>query len=81
MSTVETEPATLFVKDVLEELRRAQASHAPMGTVHEASAVIREEFDEFWEEVKHKQHDKGALRCELVQVAAMCLRAVVDLDL
>ena len=52
-----------------------------MQTVHEAAAVIREEYDEFWDEVKRKKPDEIALRNELVQVAAMCLRAVVDLRL
>lgn len=73
--------AVHFLNEIRAEWRDASGKHAPIGAVHEAAAVIKEEYDEFWDEVRRKKHDKTALRLELKQVAAMCLRAVVDLRL
>jgi hypothetical protein len=64
-----------------EEMSRAVDSHGPMTTPHEAAAVIREEFEEFWDEVKQRSHDHQRMADELIQVAAMCNRAVLDLNL
>ncbi|MCC6271291.1 MAG: hypothetical protein IT190_08435, partial [Microbacteriaceae bacterium] len=54
---------------------------APMHSLHEAYAVLLEELDEVWDHVKLKQpeRDPAAVRKELVQLAAMAARAVVDL--
>lgn len=56
--------------------------NAPMHSLHEAESVIREEYDEFWTEVKknpRKHPRRNALaRAELVQLAAMAIRAIHD---
>ena len=44
---------------------------------HEAYAVILEELDEFWIEVKANRY--ATCRAELMQVVAMCLRAMAEL--
>lgn len=69
-----------FLAEVADELLRAQAKWAPMNSPHEAYAVILEEVDEFWAEVRKKQteHDPVAMYEELVQIAAMAARAAVD---
>lgn len=74
--------ADTFLADVAAELARARAKWAPMHSLHEAYAVILEELDEVWEHVKLKQseRDPAAVRKELVQLAAMVARAVVDLE-
>lgn len=64
-----------------EQLIKARNKHANMRCQHEAYAVILEELDEFWEEVKAQQFDKAKALKELTQVAAMCQRAAEDLDL
>lgn len=71
-----------FLADVEQELAKAMASHDPLSSDHEAYAVLLEEVDEYWEEVKRKQssRDRLAMRKELIQVAAMAVRALVDLD-
>lgn len=71
-----------FLDEVAEELRRARVKWAPMNSAHEAYAVILEEVDEFWEEVRKKQtaYDPIAMRMELLHVAAMAARAVDDVD-
>lgn len=71
--------------DVLEaievEHEKATRKHAPMHSAHEAYAVILEELDEFKAEVWKQQRDPVAMRRELVQLAAMAVRAIIDLDL
>lgn len=66
------------LNDVAAEVQRARAKHPQMNSIHEAYAVILEELDEFWDEVKKKSPDRKALSMELNQVAAMCIRARVD---
>lgn len=65
---------------VFEELRKAQSKHDPMHSHHEAYAVIAEELEEYWEEVKKRQPDHGAMGKELLQVATMAVRAILDLE-
>jgi len=67
--------------EVWDEFQRATYKHPPMASHHEAYAVIREELDEYWEEVKKRpsQRDPVNLRLELVQTAAMCIRTIHDL--
>jgi len=64
------------------EATLASLKHPPMSSHHEAYAVIKEEFDEYWLEVikgGSTPRDPEALKLELVQTAAMCLRALYDL--
>lgn len=47
---------------------------------HEAKAVIEEELDELWVEVKANRGRTPEAMAEAVQVAAMALRYLVDLS-
>jgi hypothetical protein len=66
---------------VADELMKARSKFGPMASTHEAYAVIKEEFDEFWEEMRKKNPDLVNMRMELIQVAAMAIRAAVDCNL
>ncbi len=68
---------------VRAELHRAQTLFAPLNSAHEAYAVILEELDEFKAEVwkKPRVRDLAQMRVELIQVAAMAIRAIEDLSL
>lgn len=67
------------IKEVLEELNRARQKHPKkFNSPHEGWAVIREELDELWEEVKHDTYPLR-LREEAIQVAATALRFIEDL--
>ena len=70
-------------KDVMalieESLEKAQAKHAPMHGPHEGYAVILEELDELWEEIRAQVHDKAKMKKEALHVAAMAARFVLDL--
>jgi hypothetical protein len=70
--------------EIMEEAHRAGILFPPMHSPHEAEAVIREEFDEYWDEVKKHNTSKPdrdtrpRQREELIQLAAMCVRAIID---
>ena len=85
--SVRTEIAEQMLSGVLAEigveLRSAVQKHASLNSAHEAYAVIAEELDEFWEQVKLKREHRNhfEMRRELIQTAAMCARAIIDLGL
>lgn len=59
------------------EVIRATNKHGAMRGWHEAYAILLEEVDEAWDEIKRNNH-RDAL-AEMVQVGAMAARALVDL--
>jgi glutamyl-tRNA reductase len=69
-----------FYRDVDAELARAMMLYPHMHSAHEAYAVILEEVEELWQEIKVKQahHDHAAMRKEAVQIAAMAARFVIE---
>lgn len=77
-STSLTKPTIAMIQD---ELERAMTLHAPMRGPHEGYAVILEELDELWQEIKQKSPDIGKLRTEAIHVAAMAARFVADLTM
>lgn len=70
-----------ILDEVDRELTRAQAAFPAMHSAHEAASVIREEYDEFWDEVRLKTGTRAGMRKELIQLAAMAVRAIEDLEL
>jgi len=69
------------IKIIKAEFAAAAAKHKPFNSLHEAYSVILEEVDEFWDEVKKQERHRNEAnwRTELRQIAAMALRALVDL--
>ena len=61
---------------VYAECQRAREKHPPLHSTHEAHSVIREELEEWWDGVKADKPDDS----ELIQVAAMAVMAVVELE-
>lgn len=68
-------------RDIKQEARTAQDRFPPFNSAHEGFAVLAEEVDELWEEVRCKQgaRDLDRMRKEAVQVGAMALRFIVDI--
>jgi len=72
-----------FNKLVVEELKRARKMHGPVNSIHEGYAVILEELDEVWDEVKKKTKERNLehLFKELIQVSAMAQKMAEDVVL
>lgn len=71
-----------ILTDVAEEVERSEKHGSKFASLHEAYAVMAEEMDEVWDITKMKKRDRGMnkLRDELIQVAAMAVKAVQSLD-
>jgi NTP pyrophosphatase (non-canonical NTP hydrolase) len=63
------------------EYLRASELYPDLHSNHEAYAVIKEEIDELWDEIKKSKDIKGnqKIRKELIQVGAMVLRYLNNL--
>ena len=76
-----------FVELVRRELKRSREIHTPINSLHEGAAIIREEYDEFWDEIKKgfcktdDPRDREKMLNELVQVSAMCQSTAEDCGL
>ena len=81
-SEVSDDHTVAISEEARAELSRACALFSPFNSSHEGYAVILEELDELWDEIKNNKRP-GTLdrqRKEAVQVAAMALRFIVMLD-
>jgi hypothetical protein len=72
--------------EVGSEVKRAMGLFPPIHNMHEGLGVIEEEWEEFRKEVFLFNLAKGrdtrlAARKELVQLAAMCIRTIVDCEI
>lgn len=70
-----------ILAEVNDEVSAAIAVYPPMHSVHEGYAIILEELDELWEEVRPKPSKRSTerLKKEAIQVAAMAIRFIHDL--
>lgn len=66
--------------EAVNEAESASAKWGPFNSAHEGYAVLLEEADELWDEVKVNQarRDLAKMRKEAIQVAAMAIRFVHD---
>jgi len=71
-----------LAEDIDDELRRAKVHGEKFASLHEAYAVILEELDEVWEItlMKKKNRDPEKLKAELVQLAAMAIKAINSME-
>lgn len=78
----DVEKLNMVTSDIIKEVLRAKTLF-PNNFVnqHEAYAVILEEVDELWDEIKknQKNYDIDAQRKEATQAAAMLVRLLVEL--
>lgn len=67
--------------EILDELAQARLKHPEkFNSSHEGYAVILEEMDELWEQVRTQNGgDKEKMKREAVQIAAMSIRFIQDL--
>ena len=67
-----------IINELSSELLRASKKHAPINSAHEGYAVILEELDELWDEIKKQKPATDLIYKEALQVAAMALRLIHD---
>jgi hypothetical protein len=71
-------------RDLVDELKaKCRLKYGPYASWHEAHSVLREEFEEFWDEVKRKEaeRDPEKLLSELVDIVNVAERAAEDFKL
>ena len=73
---MKTKTAFRLVED---ELERATKEFGNFNSPHEGYAVMLEEVEELWDEIKASKGTNDRILTEAVQVAAMAVRFLVDL--
>jgi hypothetical protein len=69
-----------ILQEVFVESRKAIGKHPAQHSPHEGYAVLQEEVDELWDEIKADRGRQASARTEAVQVAAMAVRYILDND-
>jgi len=80
----ELRPELKMLDLIEEEYKKAFATHGSFRSPHEGYAIIKEEMDELWDEVKKKPlvaRSRPAMKNEAKQVAAMALRFMIDCEI
>lgn len=70
-----------ILAEVHTELEDATAKHGEFHSAHEGYAVLLEETEELWAQVKLKrsQRDKANMRKECIQIAAMSVKFIMSI--
>ncbi len=68
---------------ITKEYEKAAAEKPPYNSPHEAYAILLEEVEEFWAEVKKKEelHDLDRMAEEVKQIGAVAMRILTDVCL
>lgn len=68
------------IKEIIIEYGRATEQNGPFNSLHEGYAILLEEMDELWSEIKMKPENRSmkCIREEAIQVGAMALRLLID---
>jgi hypothetical protein len=70
---------TLTFKAIMEAYNYALLSRDPYHSYHEGIAVLVEELEELWDEIKKQQPDREAIYQEAIDVAAVITKFIVTL--
>ena len=74
----EKRSARFALSQIWAEYERARAKHPPMSGPHAGWAILFEEVDELWDEVKAHVQNKQRMGDEAMQVGAMALAFMVE---
>jgi hypothetical protein len=69
------------MREIQAELEHAQKKHGPIHSMHEGFAVMLEELEELKAETFKQRPNRAIAHDELIQLAAMCIRTIIDVDL
>lgn len=75
---VDTVKLVGMLAQVQREYQDARAKHVRMRSRHEGWAIIKEELDELWDEVRKKHPTVNEMRKEAIQVAAMAVAYALE---
>ena len=64
--------------EVSTEILRATRKFGKFNSAHEGYAVLLEEVEELWDEIKDKKRSQYKMKTEAIQVAAMAIRIILD---
>lgn len=67
------------MKKVSLEIEQSRKLHGDFSGSHEGYAVILEEVEELWAEVKKKERNFDAMKKECIQIAAMAIKFYEDI--
>lgn len=69
-----------FVDHLRTEFRASIEPHGMFNSCHEGKAVIEEELEALWDEVKKKRHlrDRKAMYAECVQIASTAMKFAIS---
>ncbi len=84
MQNLETnERVDPVIKDFLDEIDKGVKKFGNYRSYHEAYAVIKEEFDELWDELKVRSENRSLenVYSEAIQVAATAYRLAEEIHL
>ena len=73
----------MTLQDIQKEADQAREKYGPFNSTHEAAAVLREEFEEFWDHVKSSRQDGQMAEymiSELKQIAAVAYRTAKEIE-
>ena len=72
--------------EIIAEAQKATTKYPSFNSCHEGAAILKEEYDELWEEVRAMKNSinptveqQTKARNEAIQVGAMALRFVLDM--
>jgi len=61
---------------IVDELSRANKVYKPFNSAHEGYAVMLEEMDELFDEIRKKRPDISRMQDEAIQVGAMAIKFI-----
>lgn len=69
-----------IANQVIKELEHATEKFGSFKSAHEGYCVLLEEVDELWDEIKANRGYTMGARQEAIQIAAMAMRYVLDIN-
>ena len=69
----------MIIEGIKAEVRRSADQHGHFTNAHEAWAVLHEEHDELWDEIKANRGYMPTAETEAIQTGAMAVRYILDL--
>lgn len=69
-----------ILEAVRQEVLTATSKYGPFNSAHEGYAVLQEEVDELWDEIKANRGYSSEANDEAKQIAAMAVRYMMDVS-